>query len=103
MNLPEAIMAALPLKDDGQLIVVGDHRQMRPILEHDWAGELPRTFQEFRAYESLFRTFLQGSAEDPVRGELPAPRLHGRVPASRDPCQGQHRLPLASPRDVAAA
>ena len=45
MNLPEALMAALPLPRDGQLIVVGDHRQMPPIVKHDWdaraAAHLP--------------------------------------------------------------
>jgi hypothetical protein len=54
MNLPEAGMAALPLQGDGRLIVVGDHRQMPPIIKHDWSREPRRTFQEFRSYESLF-------------------------------------------------
>jgi superfamily I DNA and/or RNA helicase len=58
MNLPEAIMAALLLKPAGRLIVVGDHRQMPPIVQHDWAHELRRTFQQYRAYESLFLTLL---------------------------------------------
>ncbi|HEY8742482.1 MAG TPA: ATP-binding protein, partial [Chloroflexota bacterium] len=58
MNLPEAIMAALLLKPAGRLIVVGDHRQMPPIVQHDWSNELRRTFQEYRAYESLFLTLL---------------------------------------------
>ena len=58
MNLPEAIMAALPLAPDGRLIVVGDHRQMPPIIKHDWASEPRRTFQEFRSYESLFNALL---------------------------------------------
>jgi AAA domain-containing protein/PD-(D/E)XK nuclease superfamily protein len=58
MNLPEACMAALPLHPDGQLIVVGDHRQMPPIVQHDWESEPRRTFQEYRAYESLFLTLL---------------------------------------------
>ena len=58
MNLPEAVMAALPLHDDAQLIVVGDQRQMPPSVKHDWAGELRRTFQEFQVDESLFRTLL---------------------------------------------
>ncbi len=58
MNLPEAIMAALPLAGDGQLIVVGDHRQMPPIVKNDWSSEPRRTFQEFRTYESLFLTLL---------------------------------------------
>lgn len=58
MNLPEACMAALPLRDDGQLIVVGDHRQMPPIVQHAWDGEPRRTFKAFRAYESLFTWLL---------------------------------------------
>jgi len=58
MNIPEAVMAALPLKDDGQLIVVGDHRQMPPIVKNDWAADPRRTFKEFRAYESLFLALL---------------------------------------------
>jgi hypothetical protein len=56
MNIPEAIMAAMPLKEDGQLIVVGDHRQMPPIVKHDWANEPRRSFKEFRSFESLFLT-----------------------------------------------
>jgi hypothetical protein len=58
MNLPEAAMAALPLKPDGQLIVVGDHRQMPPIVKHDWETEPRRTFQAYRSYESLFLSLL---------------------------------------------
>lgn len=58
MNLPEAMMAALPLAPGGHLIVVGDHRQMPPIVQHAWDGEPRRTFKEFRAYESLFRWLL---------------------------------------------
>jgi hypothetical protein len=58
MNLPEAVMAALPLAPDGRLVVVGDHRQMPPIVKHDWASEPRRTFQEFRSYESLFAALL---------------------------------------------
>jgi hypothetical protein len=58
MGLPEAIMAALPLKQDGQLIVVGDPRQMPPIVKHDWEAEPRRTFQEYRACASLFESFL---------------------------------------------
>jgi hypothetical protein len=59
MNLPEAIMAAIPLKQDGQIIVVGDHRQMPPIIKHDWDNEPRRTFQEYRTYRSLFETLWE--------------------------------------------
>jgi hypothetical protein len=56
MNLPEAIMAALPLKPDAPLIVVGDHRQMPPIVKHDWDAEARRTFRQYQVYASLFDT-----------------------------------------------
>jgi hypothetical protein len=56
MNLPEAIMAALPMKADSPLIVVGDHRQMPPIVKHDWDRETRRTFRQYQVYESLFDT-----------------------------------------------
>jgi len=58
MNLPEAAMAALPLTPSGQVIVVGDHRQMPPIVKHDWASEPRRSFQQYRTYESLFLALL---------------------------------------------
>jgi hypothetical protein len=56
MNLPEAVMAALPLKPDAPLVVVGDHRQMPPIVRHDWEAEARRTFRQYQVYESLFDT-----------------------------------------------
>jgi hypothetical protein len=54
MSLPEAMMAAISLELDGQLIVVGDHRQMPPIVHHDWMNEARRSFKQFAAYESLY-------------------------------------------------
>jgi hypothetical protein len=59
MSLPEAIMAALPLKPEAPLVVVGDHRQMPPIVKHDWEGEARRTFRQYQVYESLFDTLRQ--------------------------------------------
>jgi hypothetical protein len=59
MNLPEAMMAALPLKDNGQVIVVGDHRQMPPVVRHDWAEESRRTFKQYEVFVSLFDTLRQ--------------------------------------------
>jgi hypothetical protein len=60
LSLPESIMAALPLNADGQIVIVGDHRQMAPIVKHDWENETRRTFQEYAVYRSLFDTVLQG-------------------------------------------
>ncbi len=59
MNLPEATMAALPVAPNGQVLVVGDHRQMPPIVQHDWDREQRRTFREFRGYQSLFLSLLE--------------------------------------------
>lgn len=58
MNIPEAMMASLPLYPNGQIIVVGDHRQMPPIVHHDWDSEPRRTFQDYKTYESLFAALV---------------------------------------------
>ena len=58
MSLPEVMLAALPLRATGQVIVVGDPRQMPPIVVHDWENEPRRTFQTFRAFESVYHALL---------------------------------------------
>jgi superfamily I DNA and/or RNA helicase len=79
MNLPEALLAALPLKPDGRLIVVGDHRQMPPIIKHDWDSEPRRTFHQYPVYQSLFDT-LRGRGP-PVIRFAESFRLHAAVAA----------------------
>lgn len=64
MNLPEAIMAVLTLDLEGQLIVVGDHRQMPPIVQHDWTNEARRSFKQFAAFESLYLALDPRVAEE---------------------------------------
>lgn len=76
MNLPEACMAALGLKAEGRLIVVGDHRQMPPIVQHEWRGERRRTFQAYRAYASLFETLLNLDPPPPLARLVESFRLH---------------------------
>lgn len=66
MSLPEATMAAMAIRPGSQVIVVGDPRQMPPIVKHDWEREPRRTFQEFRAYESLYSA-LQPVASRPIK------------------------------------
>jgi hypothetical protein len=77
MNLPEAVMAALPLKPDGQLVVVGDHRQMPPIVKHDWDAESRRTFAQYQVYASLFDTLLE--KDPPVIRFAESFRLHSAM------------------------
>jgi superfamily I DNA and/or RNA helicase len=77
MSLPEAAMAALPLKRDAQMIVVGDHRQMPPIVKHDWDRVLRRTFQQYRVYASLFDTLR--SLDPPMIRFSESFRLHAAM------------------------
>ncbi len=77
MNLPEAVMAALALKPDAPLIVVGDHRQMPPIVKHDWDAEARRTFRQFQVYESLFDTLR--AQNPPIIRFAESFRLHAAI------------------------
>jgi hypothetical protein len=79
MSIPEAIMAALPLKPSGQLIVVGDHRQMAPIIKHAWDSEPRRTFKEYKTYRSLFVTLLEQLQPPPMIKFAESFRLHAAM------------------------
>ena len=58
LSLGEALLAGLPLRPSGQVIVVGDPRQMPPIMQHDWDEEPRRACREFGAFRSLYE-FLE--------------------------------------------
>lgn len=59
MSLPEAVLAGAFLKPDGQMIVVGDHRQMPPILAHGWKKERTRAATAHAPYRSVFEYLLE--------------------------------------------
>jgi hypothetical protein len=102
MSLPEGMMAALPLTRQGQIIVVGDHRQMAPITHHDWAGEARRTFQEYEAYASLFDTLL--ARDVPIIRFEESFRLHRDLAeVLRREIYAQDGIPYFSRRDDAIA
>jgi hypothetical protein len=79
MNLPEAVMAALPLAADAPVIVVGDHRQMPPVVKHDWEAETRRTFARYKAYDSLFDTLRGQALPPPVIRFQESFRLHAAM------------------------
>jgi hypothetical protein len=56
LSLPAAVLAGAPLRATGQALVVGDHRQMPPILTHDWKHEPRRGAQDTRIYASAFES-----------------------------------------------
>jgi hypothetical protein len=74
LSLPAAVLAGAPLKDTGQALVVGDHRQMAPILAHDWDHEPRRGAQDTRIYASTFESLRDRSF--PVVGLDQSFRLH---------------------------
>jgi len=59
MNLAEALTAAAFLRDDGQFLPVGDHRQMPPILQHAWDQANRRDLARARPHLSLFASLLE--------------------------------------------
>jgi hypothetical protein len=58
VRLPEAMLSAMAARPDAQVIVVGDPRQMPPIMKHQWEYEPRRTFQAYRAFASLYEALL---------------------------------------------
>ena len=54
MGIAEALTAAAFLRDDGQFIAIGDHRQMPPILAHAWDQESRRDLERVRPHLSIF-------------------------------------------------
>jgi len=54
VSLPAALLAGAAIKAEAQCLIVGDHRQMPPILAHDWEREHRRGVQEQRVFASTF-------------------------------------------------
>ncbi|HVF58183.1 MAG TPA: ATP-binding protein, partial [Pyrinomonadaceae bacterium] len=54
MGLAEALTAGAFLREDGQFVAVGDHRQMPPILAHAWDRESRRDLKRARPFLSVF-------------------------------------------------
>lgn len=59
MSLPEGVLAGAFLKPGGRMIAVGDHRQMPPIIAHDWKEEQKRSVSEARPFISLFEALIE--------------------------------------------
>ena len=54
MGQAEALLAAAFLREDGQFIAIGDHRQMPPILVHAWDQDSRRELNYVRPHLSVF-------------------------------------------------
>ncbi|WP_254523994.1 bifunctional RecB family nuclease/DEAD/DEAH box helicase [Natrinema caseinilyticum] len=62
MDLPVLFLVGAFLRSDGQLMLVGDHRQMQPIQAHDWEEEDRQPIEEHTPALSVldFVRFLRG-------------------------------------------
>jgi hypothetical protein len=52
MRLPELILSGGFLSRGAQILVAGDHRQLPPIVSHDWEREDRRTIEEMASFLS---------------------------------------------------
>ena len=95
MGIAEALTAAAFLREDGQFIAVGDHRQMPPILAHAWDRESRRDLKRARPHLSVFEYLSR--ARFRARGArrvVPHPARDRRLPAPARLRRRRHRLPL---------
>lgn len=66
LDLPLLFLLGAFLRESRQLLLVGDHRQMQPIQQHDWVSEDRETIEAHTPAVSAldFLRFLRGTAED---------------------------------------
>lgn len=62
MRLPDLILSSAFIRDDAQILIAGDHRQLPPIQVHDWHREDRRTIEEIAPFLSVqdFVRLLRG-------------------------------------------
>jgi superfamily I DNA and/or RNA helicase len=54
VNVPEALLACAFVAQHGQALIVGDHRQMPPIVAVEWNEESRRSVWDTEVYRSIF-------------------------------------------------
>ncbi|NJE85804.1 hypothetical protein E3E23_08215 [Thermococcus sp. CX2] len=72
MDLPMFFLATSFLKENGQVLLVGDHRQMQPIQQHDWEHEDRETIEQHTPFLSAinFIRFLRGELSESEREDF---------------------------------
>jgi hypothetical protein len=83
MRVPELILSGAFVTKNAQILVAGDHRQLPPIMAHDWEKEDRRTLEEMAAFLSA-QDFLRLLRQEDLgidhikcenRADIPAERL----------------------------
>ncbi len=83
MRLPELILSGSFLTKNSQILVAGDHRQLPPIVAHNWEKEDRRTLEEMASFLSAMDFLRLLRKEDlgierikrDVGADIPAVRL----------------------------
>lgn len=85
LDLPTTLLSSAYLKDDGQTLLIGDHRQMEPVQQHDWEGEDRRTIEENVPFMSAlnFVRFLRGDLEESDFAFAHSPAIGDAIPITR--------------------
>lgn len=70
-TLPTIFMSGAFIKDEAQVFISGDHRQMPPVQPHDWEEETRPSIQKFVPYLSTlnFYRYLRGEDVDTISDE----------------------------------
>lgn len=71
MPLNQVFLTSAFIKDDSQMLICGDHRQLPPVQKYEWNEEYHRTMLEYVPYLSLLDYFrlLRGDEIDTIPDE----------------------------------
>jgi uncharacterized protein len=85
LDLPSTLLSSAFLRNDSQTLLIGDHRQMEPVQQHDWEGEDRRTIEENIPFMSVlnFVRFLRGDLEETKFAFAHSPEIGDAIPITR--------------------
>jgi len=85
LDLPSTLLSSAFLGPNGQTLLIGDHRQMEPVQQHDWEGEDRRTIEENVPFMSVlnFVRFLRGDLKETEFAFAHSPELGDAIPITR--------------------
>jgi uncharacterized protein len=85
LDLPATLLASAYLREESQTLLIGDHRQMEPVQQHDWEGEDRRTIEENIPFMSAlnFVRFLRGDLEESEFSFTNSPQIGDAIPITR--------------------
>ena len=85
IDVPSTILASAYLRADAQTLLIGDHRQMEPVQQHDWENEDRRTIEENVPFMSMlnFVRFLRGDLAETEYAFAQSPEIGDAIPITR--------------------